>query len=74
MFGYQQYIYILCPYEWIEFDTETKVARTLGVSEGTLFSYVDLTRIGLNRPDVKFIPTVQTMYKPNGQELVALTG
>lgn len=72
VFGYQQYIYILCPYEWLEFDTDTKVTRTLGISEGTLFSYVDAARIGLNRPDVKFIPTVQTMYKPNGQELVAL--
>lgn len=72
VFGYQGYLCILCENEWVEFDTETKVVRVLGVSEGTLFSYADSTRITLNRPDAKFIPTVQTMYKPNGQELVAL--
>ena len=70
--GYQMYLCILCENEWVEFDTETKVVRVLGVSEGTLYSYIDASRIALNRPDVKFIPTVQTMYQPNGQALVAL--
>ena len=70
--GYQTYLCILCENEWVEFDTETKVVRVLGVSEGTLYSYIDSTRIALNRPDVKYIPTVQTMYQPNGQALVAL--
>ena len=51
VFGYQGYLCILCENEWVEFDTETKVVRVLGVSEGTLFSYADATRITLNRPD-----------------------
>ena len=72
VFGYQTYLYILCEKEWVEYDTESGVPRFLGVSEGTLFTPVDAARIALNRPDFKFIPTVQTMFKPNGQEIVAL--
>ena len=72
VFGYQTYLYILCENEWVEYDTESGVPRFLGVSEGTLFTPVDAARIALNRPDFKFIPTVQTMFKPNGQEIVAL--
>ena len=72
VFGYQQYLYILCPYEWIEFDTETSVTRSIGVSEGTMYTHPTVGSIALIRPDVKFIPIVQTMFKPNGQELVAL--
>ena len=70
--GFQGFLYILCEKEWIEYDTITDEVRTLGVSEGTLWNYTSGTDIAVNMPDTKFIPTVYTMYKPNGQELVTL--
>lgn len=71
-FGYQTYLYVLCSKEWIEYDVATDTVRTLGVSEGTSWDYATGTKIALNRPDEKYIPTVATMYKPYGNELITL--
>lgn len=70
--GFQTSLYVLCENEWLEYNTSTDTVKALGVNEGTLWDYVSSSKIGLNMPDEKFIPTTATMYKPNGQELVTL--
>ena len=72
IFGFQTYLYVLCEKEWYEYDTYTDTVRSLGISEGTLWDYVATSKIQLNMPDVRYIPTVATMYKPNGRELITL--
>ena len=72
VFGYQGYLYILCENEWIEFDTETRLSTSLGTSEGVMWEYASATTIALYEPDFRYIPTVYSMFKPNGQEMVAL--
>ena len=73
IFGFQTYLYVMCENEWIEYDTESDTVRALGTSEGTMWDYDnDPTIIRVNMPDKKYIPTVATMYKPNGQELITL--
>lgn len=72
VFGFQTFLYVLCEKEWLEYDVATDTVRTLGVSEGTSWYYATATKIALNRPDEKYIPTVATMYKPYGNELITL--
>lgn len=75
VFGFQNSLYVLCENEWIEKDIEKGTIKYLGVNEGNLY---DLTEdngdnyIDLKMPDNEYIPTVYTMYKPNGKELVTL--
>lgn len=72
VFGFQTSLYVLCTNEWLEYDTSTDTVRTLGISAGTLWHYATSTKIALDMPDEKYIPTVMTMYKPNGKELITL--
>lgn len=73
IFGFQTCLYVLCEREWIEYDTDTGEIKSLGVSEGSMWDYDnDPIYIDVNMPDDKFIPTVYTMFKPNGQELITL--
>lgn len=72
IFGFQNKLYVLCDNEWIEYNTDTNAVSRLGVSEGTMYDTTDDTFMDLNIPEDRFIPTVYTMYKPNGQELVTL--
>ena len=70
--GYQTTLYVMCENEWLAYDTSADEVLSLGVNEGNMWDYETATKIGIHMPDERYIPTVATMYKPNGQELVTL--
>lgn len=72
VFAFQIYLYVLCEYEWYEYDTVNNVTKYLGVNEGSAWAVDENDKANLLVPDTKFIPTVYTMYKPNGRELITL--
>ena len=70
------YIYILTKNSWIEYDPEKREHNEIGLrfsAEGGRGTWSGSSNyIALNRPIMKLIPTVYTMYKPNGRELINL--
>ena len=76
-FAQNGYIYILANNCWIEYDPEKRVHYEIGLrrsaeGEDGTWSYNNDNYIVLNKPISRFIPTVYTMYKPNGRELINL--
>lgn len=69
--GFQQYLIVLCDNEWISYDVSAKKILKVGSGEGAMWTKSG-DKITLVMPDESIIPTVFTMYKPNGRELVAL--
>ena len=70
-----KYLYVCCEYEWIELDTENMTTKHIGINESNMFETAtadDKTYVDLKMPDDKAIPTIATLYKPNGQELITL--
>ena len=75
VFGFQNSLFVLCEKEWIEKDVETGLTKYLGINEGNMYELTEESGnkyIDLKMPDSKYIPTVYTMYKPNGKELITL--
>lgn len=71
VFSFGSNLYVLCSHEWIEYDTSAGTVRALGLTEGTLYNIVN-NKAELIKPNDRYIPTVMTMYKPNGKALVTL--
>ena len=63
VFGFKESVYVLCQYRWIEYNTETGNTVSVAINSNVEQSYL---------PADKLIPTVATMYKPKGDEMVTL--
>ena len=66
VFARGSHVYILCANKWYDYDTLTTKIVSVGIDKASLG---DATAI---MPDDSIIPTVMTLYKPNGQEMITL--
>lgn len=71
LFGFRNMLYILCEKAWFEYDTEHNTTKAIGCAQDVLYTLAS-SAFDLIRPDTNVIPTVMTMYKPNGQEMIQL--
>lgn len=71
LFGFRDKLYVLCEKAWFEHDIELGTTRMIGCAEDVLYTNGG-NSFALKMPDKSIIPTIMTMYKPNGTEMVAL--
>ena len=74
VFGAGGILYILCEHAWYALNTYDDSLSYIGISEGTMYTLEDESdpKMELQIPEERFIPTVMTMYKPNGESMVTL--
>ena len=74
VFGAGGIVYILCSKGWYSYDTINKTQQGIGIGEGMLYTLTEGTpdTMDLKMPDAKLIPTVMTMYQPDGKAMVVL--
>ena len=77
VFAVDDDLYIFCEKAWYRYDTAENKQAALGVSSETMYALgesveTDVPHFTLNMPKKDYIPTVYTMYKPAGNELVTL--
>lgn len=74
VFGAGGTLYILCEKAWYAYDIINDKQSCIGVAEDLLYTVINDTdnTIKLIMPEKKLIPTVMTMYQPNGNSMVAL--
>ena len=63
VFGFKGCVYVLCQYRWLEYNTVTGKTTSVAINSNVEQSYL---------PEDRLIPTVATMYKPKGDEMITL--
>lgn len=79
VFSAKSKIYVLCEKVWLSYDPATHAKEQIGIAEGISYTIYNVGTpsepsyaMDLIWPKDTFIPTVMTMYKPSGNELVSL--
>ncbi len=75
----QSKLYVLCERAWLSYDPVNKVKERIGFAEGIGYNIYNVGTTSnpvyamkVLKPADKYIPTVSTMLKPNGVEMVSL--
>lgn len=78
VFGAGGVLYILCEKAWYAYDTIDDTHTAIGISEDSMYTLTeaesegDYDTITLKMPDKKLIPTVMTMFLPDGSAMINL--
>lgn len=78
VFGAGGILYILCEKAWYAYDTIDETQTYIGVGEDTMYTMTaaedeeEYDSLELVMPDKKLIPTVMTMFRPDGKSMINL--